>query len=239
METVLLMFSGGVDSTYLLHYFLTKTNFPLHVHHISLRYPQLNRWKMEDPAVRNILAYCRDNYRGFDYSASRFDMPPLRLIGRDSDLHLMVASKIGPNLAGEKITLALGHCLEDVEAPEVQERMRRQLLPNLWKALIASVEEEKKLNPEISRPLIDQRIPKEEIFKTVPPDLLKLCWSCRIPDFRGDVGYPCGRCNTCEKNEKILARLGRSAEFPNLVRLEQGLPAPPVKNFAIFRNNGR
>jgi hypothetical protein len=189
---------------------------------------------MEDPAVRNILAYCKDNYRSFDYSESRFDMPPLRLVGRDSDLHLLVASKIGPNLKGDRITLALGQCLEDIESPVAQDRMRRQVLPNLWKALIASVDEGEKLNPEISRPLIDQRIPKEEIFRTLPPDLLKLCWSCRIPDFRGDGGYPCGQCHTCLKNKKILAHLGRLGEFPNLVGFEQGRTVQPIKNFAML-----
>lgn len=234
METILLMFSGGVDSTYLLHYYLTKTNFPLHVHHISLRYPQFDRWKTEDPAVQKILSFCRDNYRGFDYSESRFDLPPLRLVGRDSDLHLMVASKIGPNLAGAKITLALGHCLEDVEAPEMQERVRLQLLPNLWKAFIASVDAGEKLNPEISRPLIDQKIPKEELFKQLPTNLLKLCWSCRMPDFLGDAVYPCGLCQTCQKNKNILALQGRAGDFPNLVRPEEGLPTTPAKNFAKF-----
>ena len=237
METVLLMFSGGVDSTFLLHYYLTKTDLPLHVHHISLRYPQFNRWKSEAPAVRKILSFCKDNYRSFSFSASRFDMPPLRLVGRDSDLQLLVASKIGPNLSGSKITVALGQCLEDIESPAARERIRKQVLPNLWKALIASVDQGEKLNPVISRPLIDQKISKKEIFTLLPPELLKLCWSCRVPEFRGDVSYPCGSCQTCQKNEQILDQLGRTEEFPNLARAKHLPRIQPTVNFASFAGN--
>ncbi len=217
METILLMFSGGVDSTYLLHHYLAHTDHPLHVHHISLRYPHLQRWRMEDPAVRSILGYCRERYRDFDYSESRFDLDAFNLIGWDSDLQLLVASKVGPNLPGDGVTVALGQCLGDLESPEVQERFRRQTMSKLWLALRESVLKGEKLNPDLARPLIDLGLTKADIFQKMPADLLRLCWSCRKPDFAGEVGSPCGYCQACQKNERALSQLGRLGDFPNLI----------------------
>ena len=58
-DTILLMFSGGLDSTYLLYYYLSRTSLPLHVHHISMRYPHQQRWRAEDPASESIVAWCK------------------------------------------------------------------------------------------------------------------------------------------------------------------------------------
>lgn len=218
MDTILLMFSGGVDSTYLLYHYLTETVNPIHVHHISLRYPQFQRWKMEDPAAQKILAYCVKNCRNFDYSESRFDLEPMRLVGLDQDLQLLVAAKIGPNLPGERVTLALGHCADDYDTPEARERVRLGIMDNLWLALRKSCSEGEKLSPERAKPLIDINLTKKDIIERMPPELLRLCWSCRCPDFVGEVGLPCGCCQTCIKIEGIMTQLGWASKYPNLVR---------------------
>lgn len=219
METILLMFSGGIDSACLLHYYLTETDNPVHVHHISIRYPRLMRWKMEDPAVKEILEYCRSNYRGFDYSESRFDMGPLNVVGFDQTLLLMVAGKVAPNLPGDKVTVALGHCYNDIEAPEVQELAKRKTMHKLWMALRdCCIYNRDKVSPKRERVFLDKKWDKEEVIRRTPPELLRLCWSCRRPDFFKGKGIPCGCCSTCEKVESILRNTGEADKYPNLVR---------------------
>lgn len=218
METILLMFSGGIDSTFLLYYYLTETDLPIHVHHISLRYPQLQRWKMEDPAVQKIMEHCLNHYRDFTYSESRFDMSRMNLVGSDQYLQLLVASKVGPNLPGDKVTLALGHCPEDFDSPEDIETARK---PGVWSALLKSEKYTKKLNPVLARPILDLNMSKGDVCQKIPVGLLRHCWSCRRPDFVGEIGLPCGECKTCKKIDQIFSKMGRREEFPNLVRLRK------------------
>ena len=77
------MLSGGLDSCYMLYYYLTQTDHDVHAHYISLRYPSESRWREEDIASRKIVEYCR-SIRVFDYTESRFDIGFKRYVGRDS-----------------------------------------------------------------------------------------------------------------------------------------------------------
>ncbi len=215
METILVMLSGGLDSVYMLYYYLTETKHPLHVHHISTRYPQLNRWIKEDPACKEIVDYCRRNYRDFEYSESRFDMEKLDDVGKDSDLHLLVASKLAPNLKGEKNALAVGHLYDDDDDPTIPMPHR---VDKLWWALRERMNMKERVSPDIRKPLVVRKITKQFVCDNLPDDLLRLCWSCRKPDFSYAVAAPCGFCNTCERIEKSFRKIGRIEDFPNLVR---------------------
>jgi hypothetical protein len=213
METILVMLSGGLDSVYMLYHYLTETRYPLHVHHISLRYPHLNRWRMEDPASREIVDYCRKQYRDFEYSESRFDMEEMNEVGMDSDLHLLVAAKLAPNLIAEKVSLAFGYLCDDdplVSGPRGVDKV--------WWALLDRVNNKEKVNRNICEPLIDLQLTKQYVCENLPDDLLRLCWSCRIPDFTNEPVAPCGWCDTCERIEKSFNAIGRNGDFPNLVR---------------------
>ena len=195
-ETILLMFSGGIDSTYLLYHYLRHTSHAVHAHHVSIRYPHQERWRVEDPASEKIVAWCKDNLRGFEYSTSRFDLD-FRGIGWDSDLQLLVASKVALNLGSRRITVARGMCTEDLQQPAVRSRRERGVNRNLWHALCQSVAGGANLNEELAMPIVERGLSKAEVIAELPDELIALSWSCRSPIFADDTPRPCGECHAC------------------------------------------
>lgn len=193
------MLSGGVDSCYMLYYYLTQTNYTIHVHHISLRYPSEPRWEQEDIACRNIVGYCR-HIRPFDYTQSRFDIGFKRYVGRDSDTQLMVAAKVAPNLKGG-IHLALGWEKSDFELEVNRQRAKNKVTENLWNALCDSIDYP--LGEHISRtilyPLMELDMDKGKMIAALPDELVKMTWSCRRPVRDSDDNIiPCGECKPCK-----------------------------------------
>lgn len=194
-ETVLLMLSGGVDSTWLLQHYLCGTSHRVHAHHISIRYPHQQRWRAEDPACDAIVDWCRKNLRDLDYSTSCFELDFHR-IGWDSDLQLLVASKVALNLGPGPITLALGWCTDDLERSRVRERQERGVTPRLWEALCESTGRPN-LSRRIAMPIVEQGLGKADLLSQLPEELLGRTWSCRNPVFTDGTPRPCGECHAC------------------------------------------
>ena len=204
-EIVILMLSGGLDSVYLLHDYLTKTETIIHAHHIILNVPAEPRAEQEQVATRRIVEYYKKNgYREFEYSESMWQFPFYQYTGWDSDLCLMTAAKIAGNLDADLISVALGACLEDLERPVIQERMRRRVNPLLWSALRNSMSDKApNLNADYYLPLVDKKISKAKMVKELPEEVLKQVWSCRRPvDDR-----QCGQCESCKHLNKAKESL--------------------------------
>lgn len=203
-KTILVMLSGGVDSCYMLYYYLTQTDHNIHAHHISLRYPSEPRWAEEDMASRRIIEYCR-SIRAFDYTESRFDIGFKRYVGRDSDTQLLVASKVAPNLHGE-VHVAIGWEKSDFELEVNRSRAANKTTENLWNALCDSMDYP--MGENVSRtllfPLLDMDIDKQQMLQKLPPKLVHLTWSCRRPIREEDGSTkPCGQCKPCQTISKI------------------------------------
>ena len=71
-KNILVMFSGGLDSTTALYKLLKETKHNIFVHHIILK-DRSNRWKHELQACKNIVSYLK-KIRPFNEISS-----PLRL----------------------------------------------------------------------------------------------------------------------------------------------------------------
>ena len=207
-ETILLMFSGGIDSTYLLYHYLRDTSHPVHAHHVSIRYPHLQRWRAEDPASEKIVGWCKENVRDFEYSSSRFDLDFTR-VGWDSDLQLLVASTVALNLGPGRITVALGWSTEDLQRPQVRDRQDRDVTTDLWHALRKSLVGTD-LNEEIAMPIVERGLSKADVIADLPTELLGLTWSCRRPKFVDDIPRPCRACHACRQR---LMAMGEWFEF--------------------------
>lgn len=199
------MLSGGIDSTYLLYDYVGSTNHPVHAHHISIRYPHQERWRAEDPACRHVVAWCRKHLRDFEYSMSRFDLE-FRGVGWDSDLQLLVASKVALNLGRGRVTVALGWCTDDLERAPVRDRLERGVTTDLWRALCRSAVGPD-LNEEIAMPIVERGLSKADIVDELPGELLELTWSCRSPILDDGPPSVCGKCHACELRARALGRV--------------------------------
>ena len=71
-KNILVMFSGGLDSTTALYKLLKETKHKIYAHHIILK-DKTNRWKYELNASRNIIKYLK-NIRSLDYTESTIDI---------------------------------------------------------------------------------------------------------------------------------------------------------------------
>ncbi len=196
METKkLLMFSCGMDSTYLAWKFLTDKTQNLHLHHISLR-ARTPLWKEQDVRVESILSYLR-KIHPFEYSESRFDYDYPHP-GWDSDVCLIMAQKVCQGFSHFKhIEVYMGWNPSDMKRRPVAERAERNVTPNLWKALVQSARNWKFIDERLHFPLIKQNITKAEIIKEMPKDLTELTFSCREGDPDG-----CGHCMACKDIEE-------------------------------------
>jgi hypothetical protein len=199
-DSILLMLSGGLDSSYLLYYLLVDTNYEIHTHHISLRYDVEPRWAEEDTATNNVINYCQ-KIRNFSSSESRFDFRGFGHVGWDSDLQVLVAARVAPNLR-KKVRVAIGWTCDSVNKLIVKSRLERNVTANIWTACRNSVdkpERRKLLNEKLWFPLVDMGMYKKDILRNCPDDLVDLTWSCRKPVKKDGKSVPCGKCFVCKE----------------------------------------
>jgi 7-cyano-7-deazaguanine synthase in queuosine biosynthesis len=207
-ETILVMLSGGIDSAYLLYDYLLNTDLPVHAHHISTRFPH-DRWRAEDPAAERVVEWCRSKLRSFEYSTSRFDLD-LPSVGWDSDLQLLVASKVALNLGATRVTLALGWSADDLDIAQIRDRIDRRVVATHWHALCQSAYRHAVLNEEIATPLVERGMSKQDVVSALPSELVSLTWSCRRPVFTDSGPRPCDECHACLSR---LAATGQRIEL--------------------------
>lgn len=198
------MFSGGIDSTYVLYQALTQTSLAVHTHHVQLVNQVEPRWKQEHKAVSDILSICL-RYRQFSHSSSMFSHSPQhRILGWDSDIQLLAASRVAPNLPRNtptsKIWVVLGWTKDSLSREIVRDRVDRNVVPDLWKALCNSLPGTSRecVSDQILFPLL--HLTKVEIIHGLPTNLLELTWSCRTPN----MDKPCGECHACRLKFKAL-----------------------------------
>ena len=189
--TILLMYSGGLDSLGALHTLLTDCQYfrqGLHVHHIHI-HNQEGRNEAEAQAVKQTLDYFRQPaFRPFSYSESEMSFPTFgKNFMWDTDAVGFTAASIC--LACPSITkVALGLTKTDFGMrvpPGLFERLERR---DHLLALFGSM-------GKIFYPQGD--LTKQEIYAGLPPDVRDFAWSCRTPVKQGDSFKACGLCRSC------------------------------------------
>jgi 7-cyano-7-deazaguanine synthase in queuosine biosynthesis len=179
---VLLMFSGGLDSTGVF-WKLLNNNRKIHVHHMNLRNVE-RRALAESKSVRDIVNYM-SKLGKFAYSESTHQYPVFnRNFIWDSDLTSFMAGNICLACPWIK-EVALGLTASDNSAA-ISQRIERA---NKMFSLFAP-------NSVKTYPIRD--LTKKQIYEMLPKDLRELTWSCRVPSY-SEEGVPsaCGKCQTC------------------------------------------
>lgn len=205
----LCMFSGGIDSTAMLHSLLNNPNyerFNVYVHHIRM----INREQRSDAelhAVRNIIQYYRDdiNVRPFDYKESVFDTSTMdrkwsNRFPYDMDVVAFVAAQVC--LAKPQIKYAAMGVMRDdflKAAKDPQAKLRYQEAPKIFEAALYGFDP-RIPKPQMLYPL--QHLTKQQLIQTTPKKVIRMTWSCRHPVWHDGKPTPCGKCEPCRKRKQ-------------------------------------
>lgn len=195
ISSKLIMLSGGIDSTFTLINGLIKDDSEIIVHHINFINKE-NRHKIEAIRTRSIVKWLHQNIRKFKYSETTVDRRNMRFFGTD-----IISVGFEAGIAAHSYFWetkkhidywTIGTCKEEGHN---EKRFQHALA-----ACRANCYPHEPPEFYLSDPL-----PKLEQMKRMPPELLKLCWTCRRPVYinNQEDPKPCGKCATCNLLNKI------------------------------------
>ena len=192
MSKVVVLWSGGVDSTAALYDVLKNHRDIVFAHHIHFKNRE-RRWEAEKDAVDKMLPWLRKNVRDFEYSESTLEMD-LKFIGWD----IMTSMYIGGIVVRDKKCTRL---VLSTNGDDYKQTSWRTTLSQLL-AVITS----------LTHPTEHQSFPylwqmasktsKKDLWNSLPEFLKENIWSCRKPNLNGKKDgkwIECGICITCEK----------------------------------------
>lgn len=186
-QTILAMYSGGLDSLGMIYKLLTDPEYKdygLHIHHVHNRNVE-NRDQAEGIVVPMVLKELERLGFDFVYSASEISSQPYGMnFLYDSDTINFFAGYIcSANL--DIVYVAMGMNANDTNhALELRRKRADKIL-----AAFTPVEK--------IYPVLDMT--KREIYDSLPESLRNMFWSCRRPVYAEKNIAPCGRCDTCVK----------------------------------------
>lgn len=208
--TILCMFSGGIDSTGVLHRLMTHPDFvehPLIVHHIHIMNRE-NRTMAESAAVNSILSFYQKNTeRKFLVTESTFNtrgFAPLRSNRFPFDMD--VCAFFSGNICAARKDIefvAMGRTKTDVDSGGDNFMYRMKRAQSIFKSVMSL---EDTTLPKYIFPVVD--FTKKEIWDFLPEQVRNNTWWCRRPIYKeGRRPEACGKCQTC-KDVKEFANAG-------------------------------
>jgi len=204
---ILCMFSGGIDSTGVLHKLVTEKQYrdlQLLIHHIHIGNRE-KRDKAENNAVMNILNFYRKNFEvPFLFTQSVFDtsgFAPLR--SNRFPLDVDVCSFVAANVCiahGNIHKITRGRTKTDIDGNEESDEMRMAKTYGILETTLGLAGMK---YPEYLFPVLTYT--KAEIWNFLPAEVRTKTWWCRNPVYRLDgTAQTCNRCSTCVAVNKFL-----------------------------------
>ncbi len=206
----LVMWSGGLDSTYALARLLQETTDEVYAHHIHLNAPRddaksrSRRCEFEAQAISRLVVPLKSRFRSFEYSESRADLTAFACFARDTTSAMFFAAQ----LAMSRGFTPFDRILVGVDDEDPRWRpgtelyaLRRMLMNRILRAVWES-EEIPYLYVFYPRPS------RADAFAYLGQELAPLTVSCRHPE-AGGLGFgdhalhPCNACAKCRSRPKL------------------------------------
>lgn len=186
------MLSGGIDSTAALWHVLHHPDIygKVHVHHIHIKNLEA-RWKAEAIAVEKVLTYMREHAPGaFTSSESTIAVPHLgnKFMYDVETIGFLTGYMTSRDPSITKVVIAA--TATDFELGVDGSVMRGKRMHNAYHPDEDDHSARIKEYPQ-------KHLTKEEVYRSVPPELAVLTWSCRTPHYADGKPIECGRCKTC------------------------------------------
>jgi 7-cyano-7-deazaguanine synthase in queuosine biosynthesis len=189
-QTILAMYSGGLDSLGMIYQLLTSDEYKdyrLHIHHVHNKNIE-NRTLAEAIVVKQALAELNRLGFKFIYSESEIGSPPYNeQFMYDSDSINFFAGYIchaNPDI----VKVAIGMNVTDSNLALEDRRIRAN-------QILAAFTPVEKIYPVLN-------MSKREIYDNLPETLRGMFWSCRIPVYTDDGIESCGKCKACVQLEQ-------------------------------------
>jgi len=199
---MLLTWSGGCDSTYLLNYLCQYATKDSPVRTISINHPQIAAYDMQVMARQRILEELIDNRH------YHIDHTEVEIINNGP---ASCVSGTGSNQAAIWVSMALLYLNEGEDL--YLGFIKKDDIWHSWPHMKTMFEEGLKLMGKTGKlNLHTEHLTKWEILKGLKEDkLLDMTWHCE-----DDSLTPCGRCISCETHQVALYQLDKFHSNQNL-----------------------
>ena len=201
-KTTIVMFSGGIDSTYTLVRLLKETTDDLLVHHIHFINTE-DRHKVEAEHAHRIVAHCRETYRPFAYTESALDHRAFDFFGFD-----MIGIGFEAGLVAHSYHQTMGRMPDRWMIGSCTDEGRNS---DRWPHVLACVAAN--CFPEeppayFGFPIIS----KAKEIDYLPDEIVDMAWTCRRPVWKDGTAEECGTCITC----KVMATARQQQTSPRV-----------------------
>ena len=184
-QTILAMYSGGLDSLGMIYLLLTDPeykDYDIHIHHVHNKNVE-QRWRAEAIAVERAVKELTQLGFEFEYSESEINTQPFgRRFLFDTDSMNFFAGyvcSVNPNIK----KVAMGMQANDANQTLEERRVRAA-------KILEAFTPAEKIYPVLN-------MTKREIYDSLPESLRDLFWSCRKPIYSEKNIAPCLKCDTC------------------------------------------
>jgi 7-cyano-7-deazaguanine synthase in queuosine biosynthesis len=186
-QTILAMYSGGLDSLGMIYKLLTEAeykDYKIHIHHVHQHNVE-NRSRAEKIAVEMVLKDLERLGFSFIFSESQIGTQPYNgkfLYDSDSiNFFAGYVCSVNPDIK----KVAMGMQANDHNLALEERRKRAD-------KILAAFTDVGKIYPVLN-------LTKREIYDSLPESIRNMFWSCRKPVYTEKNIAPCKKCDTCRK----------------------------------------